>query len=176
MGEDSREGLRCPPMKRLLLVVAAALLWVAPAQAFNKQTGFRTMSDGVQIAYDRAEPDGTAPAGGWPGVVVLHGLGGTKDDMALVAQTLAGKGYAALAYTARGHGTSGGNVELAGPNDIATEQTMYDYFRGLPEGSDTQIGVRGISYGGGQAGNGMASGTPFTAAEAVPPWTDLDSP
>lgn len=162
-------------MKRLLLVVGIALLWAAPAQAFTKQTGFRTMSDGVQIAYDLYEPDGTAPATGWPGVVVLHGLGGSKDDMATVAQALAGKGYAALAYSARGHGTSGGDVELAGPNDIATEQTMYDWFRGLPEVSNTQIGVWGISYGGGQAWNGMASGIPFKAAEVVETWTDLYS-
>src|SRR5205085_2924250 len=32
------------------------------------------MSDGTSIAYDLYEPDGAAPAGGWPGVVVLHGL------------------------------------------------------------------------------------------------------
>ena len=111
-------------MKRLLLVVAAALLWVAPAQAFSKQTGFQTMSDGVKIAYDLYEPDGTAPAGGWPGVVVMHGLGGSKDDMATVAQTFVSHGYAALAYTDRGHGTSGGDAGLAGPDDIATERAM----------------------------------------------------
>jgi esterase/lipase len=162
-------------VKRVLLVVTVALLWAAPAQAFNKQSGFQTMSDGVKIAYDLYEPDGTAPAGGWPGVVVLHGLGGTKDDMATVAQTFAGKGYAALAYTARGHGTSGGNVELAGPNDIATERSMYEFLRGLPEVSDTQIGVWGISYGGGQAWNGVAAGIPFKAAEVVETWTDLYS-
>ena len=162
-------------MKRLLLVIAVALFWAAPAQAISKQSGFQTMSDGVKIAYDLYEPDGTAPTGGWPGVVVLHGLGGSKDDMAIVAQTFASRGYAALAYTARGHGTSQGDVELAGPNDIATEQTMYEFFRGLPEVSDTAIGVWGISYGGGQAWNGMAAGIPYHAAEVVETWTDLYS-
>ena len=86
-------------VRRLLIVVAAVLLWAAPAQAFSKQTGTRTMSDGVKIAYDLYEPDGTAPAGGWPGVVVMHGLGGSKDDMATIAQTFASHDYAALAYT-----------------------------------------------------------------------------
>jgi ABC-2 type transport system ATP-binding protein len=106
-------------LKRVLLIAAAALLLASPAQAFTKQTGTRTMDDGVQLAYDLYEPQLAAPAGGWPGVIVLHGLGGSKDAMGLVAGYFADRGYAALAYTARGHGTSGGNVELAGPRTSA---------------------------------------------------------
>ena len=164
-----------PRVRRLLLVVAVALLWVAPAQAFSKQTGFQTMTDGVQIAYDLYEPDGTAPAAGWPGVVVMHGLGGSKDDMAMVAETFAAQGYAALAYTDRGHGTSGGDAGLAGPDDIATERAMVAWFEGLPEVSDTQVGAWGISYGGGMTWNGLAAGIPYKAAEVVETWTDLFS-
>ena len=57
-------------------------------------------------------------------MVVLHGLGGSKDDMAPIAQVFVSQGYAALAYTARGHGTSTGNLELAGPNEISDERAM----------------------------------------------------
>lgn len=156
-----------------MLIALALLLWAAPAQAFIKQTGTQTMSDGVAIAYDLYEPDGTAPAGGWPGVVVMHGLGGTKDDVASVAEVFAAHGYAALAYSDRGHGTSGGVVDLAGPDDIATERAMFDAFRGRPEVSDTEIGAWGISYGGGQTWNGLAAGIPYRAAELVETWTDL---
>jgi esterase/lipase len=160
-------------VRRLLIVAVALLLWAAPAQAFDKQTGTQTMSDGVAIAYDLYEPDGTAPAGGWPGVVVMHGLGGTKDSMASIAEIFAAHGYAALAYSDRGHGTSGGDVGLAGPDDIATERSMFDFLKGLPEVSDTQIGAWGISYGGGQAWNGLAARIPYKAAEMVETWTDL---
>src|SRR4051794_15002964 len=131
------------------------------------------MQDGTSIAYDLYEPDGKAPAGGWPGVVVLHGLGGSKDSMAAVAQVFASRGYAALAYTARGHGTSTGNVELAGPAETSDEVAMRDFFRGLPEVSDTNVGAWGISYGGGQTWNGLAKGIPYKAAEVVETWTDL---
>jgi esterase/lipase len=162
-------------VKRALLIVAAALLWAAPAQAFTKQTGFQTMSDGVPIAYDLYEPDGTAPVGGWPGVIVFHGLGGSKDSVEQIADVFASQGYAALAYSARGHATSGGVVGLDGPDDIATESAMFDFFRGLPEISDTQIGAWGISYGGGQTWNGLAAGIPYKAAEVVETWTDLFS-
>jgi predicted acyl esterase len=162
-------------VRRLLLVTAVALLWVAPAQAFSKQTGTRTMTDGVQIAYDLYEPDGAAPAGGWPGVIVMHGLGGSKDDMGTIATAFVSHSYAVLAYTDRGHGTSGGVAGLAGPDDLTTEQAMFSFFAGLPEVSDTQIGAWGISYGGGQAWNGLAAHIPYKAAEVVETWTDLYS-
>jgi len=160
-------------VRRVLIVIAAALLWAAPAQAFNKQTGTQTMTDGVSIAYDLYEPDGAAPAGGWPGVVVMHGLGQTKDSMAAVADPFVSHGYAVLAYTDRGHGTSGGDAGLAGPDDIATERAMFSFFAGLPEVSNTKIGAWGISYGGGQTWNGLAAGIPYKAAEVVETWTDL---
>lgn len=133
------------------------------------------MSDGTQIAYDLYEPDGAAPQAGRPGVVLLHGLGGSKDDLAQVADVLVSHGYAALAYSARGSGTSTGNLELAGPNEISDERTMEQWFAGLPEVSDTQIGAWGISYGGGQVWNGLAAGIPYKAAEVFETWTDLYS-
>jgi hypothetical protein len=52
---------------------------------------------------------------------------------------------------------------------------MFDFFAGLPDVSDTQIGVWGISYGGGQAWDAMAAGIPYKAAEVVDSWTDLYS-
>ncbi|HEV2591687.1 MAG TPA: CocE/NonD family hydrolase [Gaiellaceae bacterium] len=163
-------------MKRFLFIGAVVLLLgAAPAQALDKQTGTRTMADGTVIAYDLYLPDGTAPAGGWPGVIVLHGLGGSKDDMTTIASTFASHGYAALAYTARGEGTSTGNLGLAGPDETSDERAMFTFFAGLPEVSDTQIGAWGISYGGGETWNGLAAGIPYKAAEVVETWTDLYS-
>jgi predicted acyl esterase len=160
-------------VRRLLLVAAMLLIWAAPAHAFTKQSGTRIMSDGTSIAYDLYEPDGAPPAGGWPGVVVLHGLGGSKDDMAPVAELLAAHGYAALAYSARGQGTSTGDLELAGPAETSDERAMFDFLAGLPEVSDTQIGAWGISYGGGQIWNGLVAGIPYKAVDVVETWTDL---
>jgi pimeloyl-ACP methyl ester carboxylesterase len=160
-------------VRRLLVTAALLLLWAAPAQAFVEQTGTRTMSDGTSIAYDLYSPKGPAPAGGRPGVVVLHGLGGSKDSVAPVAQFFTAHGYEALAYSARGCGTSTGNLELAGPNETSDERAMTSFFTSLPEVSDTKVGVWGVSYGGGQAWNGLAAGIPYKAAEVVASWTDL---
>jgi esterase/lipase len=160
---------------RLLMVAAAALVWAAPAQAISKLSGAQKMDDGVSLAYDLYEPDGVAPVMGWPGVVVLHGLGGSKDDVAPVAQAFAEAGYAALAYTARGEGTSGGDLTLAGPREIADERAMFDFLAGRPEVSDTQIGAWGVSYGGGEVWDGLGAGIPYKAADVVATWTDLYS-
>lgn len=157
------------------VIVVLILVWVAPAQAFSKETGTRTMSDGTAIAYDLYLPDGAVPAGGWPGVIALHGLGGSKDDMAPIASAFVNQGYAVLAYTARGEGTSTGDLGLAGPDEISDERAMFGFFAGLPQVSDTQIGAWGISYGGGQVWNGLAAGIPYKAADVVETWTDLYS-
>ena len=156
-------------------MIAAALLWAAPAQAFSKQTGTQTMTDGTSIAYDLYLPDGAVPARGWPGVVVMHGLGGSKDEMAPIANVFVSQGYASLAYSDRGSGTSTGNVELAGPSETSDERAMESFFAGQPQVSDTKIGAWGISYGGGQVWNGLAAGIPYKAAEVVETWTDLYS-
>src|ERR1700709_1565070 len=108
------------------------------------------MADGTAIAYDVYTPAGTAPAGGWPGVVVLHGLGGSKESVAPIAQIFAAHGFAALAYSARGSGTSTGTPELAGRSETSDEPAMESFFAGLPQVSDSKIGAWGISYGGGQ--------------------------
>jgi len=162
-------------VSRVLVILAVFLVWAAPAQAFSKQSGTRTMGDGTSIAYDLYLPDGTAPVGGWPGVLVLHGLGGSKDDMATIAGTFAAQGYAALAYTARGEGTSTGFLGLSGPDEISDERAMFDYFAGLPQVSDLQIGAWGISYGGGQIWDGLAAGIAYKAVDVVETWTDLFS-
>ena len=53
-----------------------------------------------------------------------------------------------------------------------TSARWSSFFAGLPEVSDTQIGAWGISYGGGQAWNGLAAGIPTRQ----PNGRDLDRP
>jgi len=159
-------------LRRLLLVSLVALAVAAPADAFSKQTGTLRMDDGVDLAYSLYEPDGTAPAGGWPGVMVLHGLAGTKESVEAISTSFVAGGYAVLAYDARGHGASGGVVTLAGPREVADLRAVRSAFAGRPEVNE-RIGAWGISYGGGQIWNALAAGVPLAAAEVVETWTSL---
>ncbi|HET8606512.1 MAG TPA: alpha/beta fold hydrolase [Gaiellaceae bacterium] len=156
--------------RALLLVSLAAALWAAPAWS-APQTGFVKMDDGVELAYDLYAPAGTAPAGGWPAVVVMHGLGQSKDAMAPIAQFFAAHGYEALAYTVRGQGTSTGDFDLVAPRDVADMQAMVRWLESQP-GVSSKVGCFGISLGGGECWDATPTGI-FDAAVPVATWTDL---
>ena len=120
--------------------------------------------DGVSLAATLYLPDGTPPAGGWPAVMLFHGLGGTRASMAPIAEGfLVNQGYAVLAYDARGHGASGGLVTLDGPREMADLRAAFAWFTGRSDVSDTQIGAMGISLGGGAVLRAAVEGVPFKA-------------
>ena len=93
-------------------------------------------------------------AGPLPAVLLAHGFGGSKDDLAEDARQLARHGYVVLAYTARGFGASGGLVHLDAPEfEVADARRMLDVLAGrrevLQDGpGDPRVGVAGGSYGG----------------------------
>jgi alpha-beta hydrolase superfamily lysophospholipase len=158
----------------LLGAVAAALAWSAPALAATPQQLTIPMSDGTQLSCSLVEPDGTAPAGGWPAAVLFHGLGGTHANMEpLAVQYLAPAGYASLECDARGHGTSGGLFGLDGPRDVQDTHELFTWLTARPEISDTQIAAYGVSLGGGAVWNATAAGVPFKAIAPVITWTNL---
>lgn len=160
-------------LRRLLLVAFTALALASPASAFSKQDGVQAMDDGVSIALTRYTPDGLMPTGGWPGVIVLHGLAGNRGSVDPIASAFAAGGYAVLAYDARGHGASGGEITLAGPREVADLRALRQAYAARPELHDMKIGAWGISYGGGQIWNALVAGVPFAAVEVVETWTSL---
>ena len=160
-------------LRRLLLVALVALALAAPASAFSKEDGTQTMDDGVSLATSLYLPDGQMPAGGWPAVVVLHGLGDNRGRVELVSTSFAEAGFAVLAYDARGHGASGGVITLAGPREVAALRAVRNALAARSDVADAKIGAWGMSYGGGQIWNALAAGVPFAAVEVVETWTSL---
>ena len=96
------------------------------------------------------------PAGGGrhPAVLLAHGFGGTKDDMAGRAKQLAGDGYAVLTWSARGFGRSTGAIGLDAPDrEVADVRRLVDWLGHRPDvvqdgPDDPRVGVAGGSYGG----------------------------
>jgi fermentation-respiration switch protein FrsA (DUF1100 family) len=150
--------------------VVAALTTAAPAHATEVAV---TMDDGVRIDAALLVPTGTPPAGGWPAVMMFHGLGGNHTQLLGLAQSYVAKGFAVFAPDARGHGTSGGFVSLDGPREAADVRTELRWLAARPEISATQIGAWGISLGGGAAWNSVVAGVPFKALETFETWSDL---
>jgi dienelactone hydrolase len=130
-------------------------------------------SDATPLACAYIVPSGTVPTGGWPGVILFHGLGQTHTDMKPYGSALAQFGFAALACDARGTGASGGKFGLDGPKEVQDAQDLFTWFAGLTDVSDTQIGALGLSLGGGEVWNAAVAGVPFKAIVPAITWTDL---
>ena len=131
-------------------------------------------SDGVKLACGLIEPEGSPPSGGWPAIMMFHGLGGKRQDMyPLGIQFAPAGGFASLMCDARGHGQSEGLFGLDGPRDVQDTKELFAWLIARPEISDTQIGALGISLGGGAVWNATTAAVPFKAIVPVITWTNL---
>ncbi|MCW2502598.1 MAG: abc transporter related protein [Actinomycetia bacterium] len=88
-----------------------------------------------------------------PAVLVAHGFGGSKDSVATDAHDLAARGYAVLAWSARGFGRSSGTISLDDPDyEVNDARGLIDYLAQRPDilqrHGDVVVGVVGGSYGG----------------------------
>jgi predicted acyl esterase len=176
--QQARSGYPRSAVSRLLAGVfaaSAALALAAPAGAFTKTDQMLPMGDGVSLASSLYIPPGAPPAGGFPAVLVLHGLGGNRGTVNDVAeQYLAPQGYAVLTVDARGHGESGGQSTLVGSRELADYAASLAWLRSRPAVSDTRIGALGFSLGGGSVWKLLtAPGAGLAAAVPVMTWTSL---
>ena len=163
--------------RALVVALAAVLVWTAgSAAAPGPQELTITASDGTQLACGLVLPDGTPPSGGWPGLLLFHGLGQTHSVAETAAtEVFAPAGYASLACDARGVGGSGGSFDLDGPRATQDVRELFDWLAARPDVSDTKIGAFGISLGGAAVWNAAAAGVPFRAIVPAISWTDLAS-
>ena len=161
-------------LRSALTVAVGALALTATANAATPQQLTIPAGDGAKLACSLTAPDGTPPAGGWPAVMLFHGLGGKHQDVEPIATTfLAPAGYAALACDARGHGASEGQFGLDGPRDVQDTKELFAWLSARAEISDTQIAALGISLGGGAVWNALTNAVPFKAAIPIITWTNL---
>jgi alpha-beta hydrolase superfamily lysophospholipase len=158
----------------VLAVFVAALVCAGSASATSGWTAVTiTASDSTPLACAYLTPSGTAPAGGWPGVILFHGLGQSGADMEPIGDALAEFGLASLACDARGTGASGGKFGLDGPKEVQDARDLFAWFAGRTDVSNTQIGALGLSLGGGEVWNAAVAGVPFKAIVPAITWTSL---
>jgi pimeloyl-ACP methyl ester carboxylesterase len=168
----------------VLLVLVAAACAATPGRAgdFTKKDVNVTMSDGVTLAATYFEPVGTRPAAGWPAVVLLAGLGVTRNASDFVhwtpnlmaAQFLAPEGYAVLTYDARATGESGGSFTLDGPRELADLRELLTWLTTQHPVDPAHVGAYGASYGGGLVWKAAVEGFPLAAIVPAATWTSLE--
>jgi alpha-beta hydrolase superfamily lysophospholipase len=156
----------------LFAVVSGGLVWSGSALATAPQQLTITASDGAKLACSVVVPDGAAPTGGFPSVLLFHGLGGRHQDMEpLATRFLAPAGYETLECDARGQGVSEGLFGLDGARDVQDTKELFAYLAGRTGNAD--IGALGVSLGGGAVWNAAVAGVPFRAIVPVITWTNL---
>jgi len=155
----------------LAALVCAGGSAAARAGAPTAQNVTITGAGGVQLACQFVLPAGTAPAGGWPGLVLFPGLGGVAPS--IDGTTFAAAGFASVMCAERGTGASAGAFDLAGPNDAADAQAIFAWLAARPEVSDTEIGAYGEDLGGAEVWDAAVAGVPFKAIVPADTWSSL---
>jgi ABC-2 type transport system ATP-binding protein len=172
----------------LTLLLSGALLVLLPPGPASAAEAVRTEdamvpsgsgADAVQLdttLYLPSSATKTTPA---PAVVLAHGFGGSKQSVAGDARDLAARGFVVLAYSARGFGSSTGQIGLDDPRfEVADLSTLIDRLAQrddvLQDGpGDPRVGVAGASYGGGLSLLGAAYDNRIDAIVPQITWNSL---
>lgn len=158
-------------------VVAAALvggvLAAAPAQAASTTVRF------VDIAGDGGtvlKANVIAPADGtrtYPLLVLPTSWGLPQVEYVAQAQSLAESGYVVVSYNVRGFWQSGGEIEVAGPPDVADARKVIDWALAHTPADASKVGMAGVSYGAGISLLTAAQDSRVRAVAALSGWADL---
>lgn len=114
---------------------------VTPAAAPGKDIRLETQ-DGVTIAATFTPGRGDRS----PAVLLLHGVGASRQATAENAAWLASLGYATLTIDFRGHGQSDLTPRTFGLNEALDAQAAFDWLKRRQDGAP--VAVIGISLGG----------------------------
>ncbi|WP_412029647.1 alpha/beta hydrolase family protein [Deinococcus yunweiensis] len=115
---------------------------------------FAQFTVGGQRVYGMLHrPDGTAPAHGWPSVVILHGFTGNRGGdhrlLPLLSRFLAARGVASLRFDFRGSGESQGDFsEMTVSREVEDTQAAFAYLRRQPGLDPERTMLLGFSMGG----------------------------
>lgn len=129
-----------------------------------------TADDGVELAANVFVPNA---AGLKPAVIFVNSWALNEYEYLTEAARFAEEGYVVLSYSTRGFGTSGGQIDTAGPLDMADFSNVIDYLLANYDVDPQRIGAAGISYGSGISLLGAAHDSRIRAVAAMSTWGSL---
>lgn len=135
------------------------------------------MKDGAVLKANVFTPAAGTPGadahGRYPVIVQPASWGQNDLEYVLQGKRLAAGGYVVVTYTVRGFWLSGGEVEVAGPKDVADISSVIDWVMARTPADPDRIGMTGLSLGGGLTLLGAAADPRIKAVAAMSGWGDL---
>ncbi|MFF8837044.1 CocE/NonD family hydrolase [Streptomyces sp. NPDC015130] len=165
----------------LALAVSAALvagtaLGLAPA-AQAAESGIRfvdiTGEGGTVLKANVVTPAGAGPSARLPLIVLPTSWAVPQIEYLAQAKKLADSGYIVVSYNSRGFWQSGGEIETAGPKDVADASKVIDWALANTPADADHVGMAGVSYGAGISLLAAAHDPRVKAVAALSGWADL---
>ncbi|MFF3842993.1 alpha/beta fold hydrolase [Streptomyces sp. NPDC001930] len=168
----------------LALAVSAALvagtaLALAPAAQAGETagTGIRFVDiageGGTVLKANVVTPAGSTDTARHPLIVLPTSWAMPQVEYLAQAKLLADSGYIVVSYNSRGFWQSGGEIETAGPKDIADASKVIDWALANTAADPAHIGMAGVSYGAGISLLAAAHDPRIKAVAALSGWADL---
>jgi predicted acyl esterase len=153
----------------------------APARAANTASASSSSlkfydipgSGGITLKGNVFTPAGAKAGDRYPLIVFPTSWGMPQIEYLAQAQKLADAGYTVVSYTSRGFWLSGGNIEVAGPPDVADVSSVIDWALAHTPSDPARIGMGGVSYGAGISLLAAGHDKRIKAVVAMSGWADL---
>ncbi|PGH47866.1 CocE/NonD family hydrolase [Streptomyces sp. Ru87] len=128
---------------------------------------------GTRLAANVVTPGGHDGSRRYPLVVLPTSWATPQIEYLAQAKKLADDGYVVLTYNSRGFLQSGGEIEVAGPEDVGDASAVVDWALANTPADPDHIGMAGVSYGAGIGLMAAAHDPRIGAVVALSGWADL---
>ncbi|MGW7407878.1 CocE/NonD family hydrolase [Streptomyces sp. NPDC054833] len=158
-------------------LIAGSVVGLAPAAQAAAAIRFVdiTGDGGTTLKANVVAPADADASHSYPLIVLPTSWGLPQAEYLAQAQKLANSGYIVLTYNVRGFWQSGGQIEVAGPPDIADASKVIDWALANTPADSRHIGMAGVSYGAGISLLAAAHDKRIKAVAALSGWADLIS-
>ena len=129
-------------------------------------------ADGTFISAHMYVPDGNIGET-FPVIIFANSWALGESEYDLQAELFASKGYVTLAYSARGWYQSGGMINATGPKDMQDITALVDFLVAQPEVDAANIGITGVSLGGGMSLMAAAHEPRIKTVVSFSGWTNI---
>ncbi|MGW2564927.1 CocE/NonD family hydrolase [Streptomyces sp. NPDC001537] len=156
-------------------LIAGGALGLAPAAQAADAVRFVDIDGdgGTVLKANVLMPAGADSTRRYPLLVLPTSWGLPQVEYLAQAQKLADSGYVVVSYNVRGFWQSGGEIEVAGPPDIADASKVIDWALANTPADSGHIGMAGVSYGAGISLIAAAHDKRIRAVAALSGWADL---